>query len=368
LLMKTKMRAAILYEPKKPMVVEEITIDEPQDHEVMVRLAATGICHSDLLPIKGDVPQVYPVVVGHEGAGIVEKVGPGVTGVRPGDHVIIACIYSCGKCHSCVGGQPSLCLESLPWHLMGGLPGGGKRLHKGDQDLNIMYSQGSFAQYVVVHERQAFKVSPEAPLDTVCLFSCRLTTGIGAAANRARVRAGDMIVVYGCGIVGLSVVMGARLCGAGQIIAVDKIEERLKVAGELGATHTVNASTENPQLKTIEITGRGADYAFECIGNAAVMMQAFGSIHATGTCIVVGATPAADMISLFPFELLFGKTLVGSFFGNLRQNDLPNYVDLYMQGRLPVEKLTATFYSLDQINEAVDAVDKAKVMRAVVRF
>ena len=366
--MNMKMRAAVLYEPKKPMMVEEITVDEPQDHEVMVKLTATGICHSDLLPIKGDIPQTYPVVVGHEGAGVVEKVGAGVTGVQPGDHVIIACVYNCGKCHSCINGQPSLCLEALPWHLLGGLPGGGKRLHRGNQDLNIMYSQGSFAEYVVVHERQVFKVSLDAPLDVVCLFSCRLTTGIGAVANRAKVRAGDGIVVYGCGMVGMSVIMGARLCGAGQIIAVDKVEERLGLARELGATHVINASTENPQMRTFEITGRGADFAFECIGNPAVMMQAFGSIHTTGTCIIVGATPAADMISFFPFEFLYGKKLVGCFFGNLRQNDLPNYVDLYMQGRLPLEKLTAGYYTLDQINEAVDAVDKAKVMRAVVRF
>lgn len=363
-----KMKAAILYEPKKPMVVEEITIDDPQDHEVMVKLVATGVCHSDLLPIKGDIPQALPVVVGHEGAGIVEKVGPGVTNVKPGDHVIIASVYNCGKCHSCIDGQPSLCLESLPWHLMGGLPGGGKRLHKDKQELNIMYSQGSFAEYAVVSERSVVRVSKDAALDAICLLSCRVTTGIGAVANRARPRAGDSIVVYGCGVVGMSVVMGAKLSGAGQIIAVDRVEERLRVARELGATHVINASTENPQLRTMEITGRGADFAFECIGNPAVMMQAFGSIHTTGTCVIVGATPAADMISFFPFEFLFGKTLVGSFFGNMRQYDLPNYVDLYMQGRLPIEKLAAGYYSLDQINEAVDAVDKAKVMRAVIRF
>jgi S-(hydroxymethyl)glutathione dehydrogenase/alcohol dehydrogenase len=251
---------------------------------------------------------------------------------------------------------------------MGSLPGGGKRLHRGQQELNIMYSQGSFAEYAVVSHRQVFKVSPEAPLDVACLLSCRVTTGIGAVTNRAKVRTGDRVVIYGCGMVGLSVVMGAKLCGASQIIAVDKLEERLKVARELGATHTINAATENPQLRTIEITGRGADYAFECIGNQAVMMQAFGSIHTTGTCVIVGATPAADMISFFPFEFLFGKTLVGSFFGNLRHGDLPSYIDLYMQGRLPLNKLTAGYFSLDQINEAVDAVDKAKVMRAVVRF
>jgi len=366
--MKTKMKAAILYEPNKPMPVEEVTIDDPQDHEVMVKLEATGICHSDLLPIKGDIPQVYPVVVGHEGAGVIEKVGAGVTGVQPGDHVIVACVYSCGKCHSCINGEPSLCLEALPWHLMGGVPGGGKRLHKGNQDLNIMYSQGSFAEYVVVHERQVFKISPEAPLEVACLFSCRLTTGLGAVANRARAQAGDSIVVYGCGMVGMSVVMGARLCGAGQIIAVDRVEERLRMATELGATHIINATTENPQLRTIEITGRGADFAFECIGNQAVMMQAFGSIHTTGTCIIVGATPAADMISFFPFEFLYGKRLLGCFFGNLKPGDLPRYIDLYMQGRLPLQKLTAGYFSLDQINEAVDAVDKARVMRAVVRF
>jgi Zn-dependent alcohol dehydrogenase len=295
-------------------------------------------------------------------------VGPGVTRVQPGDHVIIASVYNCGKCRSCVEGQTSLCLESLTWHLMGSLPGGGKRLHKDKLDINVFFSQGAFAEHAVVPERSVFKVSRDAPLDVVCLFGCRVTTGIGAVANRARPRAGDSIVVYGCGVVGLSVVMGAKLCGAGQIIAVDKMEERLSVAKDLGATHTINASNENAMTKTIEMTGRGADYSFECIGNAGVMMQAFGSIHSTGTCVLLGATPATDMMNFFPFEFLYGKTLVGSLFGNLRDYDLPRYIDLYMQGRIPIEKMSAGYYRLDQINEAVAAVDKAKVMRAVIRF
>lgn len=364
-----KMKAAILYEPNKPMRVEEVTIDDPQDHEVMVKLVATGICHSDLLLMKGEVPTQYPVVAGHEGAGIVEKVGRGVVSVKPGDHVVLPAIFSCGKCRPCIQGQPTLCLETLPAHLMGGLPGGGKRLHKDKQDINVFYSQGSFAEYVVVHESSAIKVRPDAPPDVVCLLSCRITTGVGAVAKRAGVRAGESVVIYGCGAVGLGAVMGAKLCGAGQIIVVDMVDDRLEMARKLGAKYTINASRENPQQRVFEITGGGADYALECIGNVKVMMQAFGSLHSTGTCIIVGAPPAVDMVSFYPFEFLFGKIVKGTFLGNVwTAIDIPRFVELYMDGQLPLDKLVATYYRLDQINDAIEAVDKATVMRAVIRF
>jgi S-(hydroxymethyl)glutathione dehydrogenase/alcohol dehydrogenase len=299
----------------------------------------------------------------------VEKVGPGVTGLKAGDHVVLPVIFTCGKCRYCVEGQPALCSEVLPAHLMGTLPGGGKRLHKGNQDLHLFYSQGSFAEYVVVHERAAVKVPESVALDVMCLLSCRATTGIGSVINRAGLRAGESIVVYGCGGVGLSAIMGARLAGAGKIIAVDLLEQRLGLAEELGADHVIDASRDNPQQRVLEITGGGADYAVESIGNVGVMAQAFGSIHSAGTCVLVGAAPMADVLSLFPFEFLLGKTLKGSLLGNVRTMiDVPRYVDLYMQGKLPIDRLTAEYYTLDQINEAVAAVERGEVVRAVIRF
>jgi Zn-dependent alcohol dehydrogenase len=364
-----KMRAAILYHTNTALRVEEVTIDDPWEREIMVKLVATGICHSDLLPIKGEVPSPLPIVLGHEGAGIVERVGPGVTTVRPGDHVVLPVIFTCGKCRYCVEGQPALCAEVLPAHLMGTLPGGGKRLHKGDQDLHLFYSQGSFAEYVVVHERTAVKVPKDARLDVLCLLSCRVTTGVGSVINRAGLRAGESIVIYGCGGVGLSAVMGAKLAGAGKIIAVDLVDRKLDLAKELGADYVINASGENPQQRVVEITGGGTDYSIESIGNVNVMAQAFASIHSAGTCVLVGAAPMADVLSLFPFEFLLGKTLKGSLLGNVRTMiDVPKYVDLYMQGKLPIDKLAAKYYTLDEINEAIAAVDRGEVIRAVIHF
>ncbi|MBM4445096.1 MAG: Zn-dependent alcohol dehydrogenase [Chloroflexi bacterium] len=364
-----KMKAAVLYEPNTPLRVEEVTIDDPQEGEVMVRIVATGICHSDLMPLKGQVPGPLPLVPGHEGAGVVEKVGRGVTGLKAGDHVVLPVIFNCGRCRYCVEGQPALCSEVLPAHLMGTLPGGGRRLHRGGQDLHLFYSQGSFAEYVVVSERTAVKVPREAPLDVMCLLSCRATTGVGSVVNRAGLRAGESIVIYGCGGVGLSAVMGARLAGAGKIIAVDLLDGRLDLARELGADFVINASREDPKQRALEITGGGADYAIESIGNVAVMAQAFGSIHSAGTCVLVGAAPMADVLSLFPFEFLLGKTMKGSLLGNVRTMlDVPRYIDLYLQGRLPLEKLTAEYFTLDRVNEAIAAVDRGEVIRAVIRF
>ena len=362
------MKAAVLYEVNTPLRVEEVTVDDPQDQEVLVKMVATGVCHTDLGIIKGDNPSPFPIVLGHEGAGIVEKVGPGVTMIQPGDHVVLPAIFTCGKCRYCVEGQPALCSEVLPAQLMGALPGGGKRLRKGDQELNLFYTS-AFAEYVVVHERTAVKVRDDAPLDVVCLFGCAVTTGIGSVINRSGMRAGESIVIYGCGGVGLSAVMGAKLAGAGKLIAVDVLDRKLEMAKELGADYVINASQEDPQQRVMEITGGGADYSIESIGNVKVMAQAFGSIHTGGTCIVVGAAPFGDMLSLAPYEFLLGKTLTGSLLGNVRtRTDVPRYVDLYMDGKLPVDKLITRYYSLDEINEAFQALERGEVIRSVIRF
>lgn len=363
------MKAAVLYEVNKPVQVEEVTLDEPQSQEVLVKLVATGVCHTDLHFIKGEMPQPLPVVLGHEGAGIVEKVGPGVTTLKPGDHVVLMVAYSCGKCRYCIVGQPAMCVEWLGYHMMGTLPSGMKRLRKGKQELNHFFSQSSFAEYAVVHERTAIKIREDAPLDVVCLLGCGTSTGIGAVLNTAGLRAGESIVIYGCGGVGLSAVMAAKLAGAGKLIAVDTVDMKLETAKDLGADYVINASQENPQQRVMELTGGGADYAIECIGNVNVMAQAFSSIHNGGKCVVAGMAPLGDMLTLAPYELLLGKTLVGCVQGHIKAPiDVPRYVDLYMAGKLPIDKLVTKRYSLADINKALENLDKGKVVRAVIRF
>jgi len=364
------MKAAVLYELNSPLRVEEVSLDELGDQEVLVKLVATGLCYSDLHYIHGHAPVPMPVVLGHEGAGIVEKVAPGVTTLQPGDHVVLMVAWSCGKCHFCVEGRPDMC--SSQWivcNMMGTLPSGAKRLRKGNQELNHFFCQSSFAEYAVVHERTAIKVREDAPLDVVCLLGCGTATGIGCVLNRAKLRPGESIVIYGCGGVGLSAVMGAKLAGAGKLIAVDMLDQKLEKAKELGADYVINASQEDPPQRVMEITGGGADYSVECIGNVDVVAQAFASIHNAGTCVVAGMAPIDKVIPIAAFELLIGKTLTGTLQGNIRPSvDVPKYVDLFMAGKLPIDRLITRNYSLDHINEAVQALEKGEVIRSVIRF
>jgi S-(hydroxymethyl)glutathione dehydrogenase/alcohol dehydrogenase len=336
---------------------------------VLVKVKATGVCHSDLHFMKGEMPAPMPVVPGHEGAGIVEKVGHGVTTLKPGDHVIMMVAFSCGKCRYCVEGRPTMCVENLPIQMSATLPGGGKRLHKGDQELHHLFGLASFAEYVVVHERSCVKIREDAPFDVVCLLGCGTTTGIGAATNTTGIKPGENIVIYGCGGVGLSAVMGAKLAGAGKIVAVDTLDRKLEKARELGADYVINASQEDPVAKVMEVTGGGADYAVECIGKAEVTMQAFGSIRGGGKCVVAGMAPLGSMISIASFEFLLGKTITGTVQGDIRAFvDVPRYVDLYMDGKLPIDKLVTKNYSLEQINDAFEALEKGEVIRSVISF
>jgi len=364
------MKAAVLYELSKPVKVEEVTLDEPQANEVLVKVAATGVCHTDLHFIKGEMPQPLPVVLGHEGAGVVEKVGPGVTTLKPGDHVIMMVAYSCGKCRYCVSGQSAMCAEWLGYHMVGTLPSMSKRLKKDGQELNHFFSQSSFAEYAVVHERTAIKVREDAPLDTVCLLGCGTSTGVGAVINTAGMKAGETIAIFGCGGVGLSSVMAAKLAGASKLIAVDTVDLKLEKAKELGADYVINAATENPQQRIMEITGGGADYSIEAIGNVNVMAQAFSSVHNGGVCVVAGMAPLGAMLSIAPYELLLGKTIRGCVQGHIvAPIDIPRYVDLFMAGKLPIDKLiTKKFKGLEHINEALEDLEQGRVARAVIVF
>jgi S-(hydroxymethyl)glutathione dehydrogenase/alcohol dehydrogenase len=364
------MKAAVSYEIKAPMRVEEVTLDAPQDHEVLVKMVAAGTCHSDLHFLNGDIPVAMPVVMGHEGAGIVEKVGPGVTTLKPGDHVVLMVAFSCGQCSYCTEGRPTLCVENLPIQIMGSLPGGGIRLHKGSQDLHHLFGLACFAEYAVVHERSVVRIREDAPLDVACLLGCGTSTGIGAVLNTAGVKAGQSVAVYGCGGVGLSAVMAAKLAGAGLIIAVDTLEPKLEMAKALGADYVVNASRENPQQKAMELTaGRGLDHAVPWVGNADVIMQAFGSIRSGGKCVVVGLPPIGINLSIAPYELLQAKVLTGTTQGDITASvDIPRYVDLFMNGKLPLDKLITKSCRLDEINEAYAALQRGETIRTIIQF
>lgn len=362
------MKAAVLYDINTPLKIEDVTLDDPQENEILVKLEATGVCHSDLHFMQGDMPMPVPVVPGHEGAGVVEKVGPCVTTVKPGDHVILMVTISCGKCSYCLSGRPTLCVENLPIQMMATLPGGGVRLHKGEQAINHLFGLACFAEKVVVHERSAVKIREDAPLDVVCLLGCGTSTGIGAAINATRAKPGESIAIFGCGGVGMSAIMGAKLLGA-KVIAIDTLDSKLEKAKELGADYVINASKDDPQMKIPEILGQGADYAIECIGNVDVIAQALNCIRSGGLLVIAGMPPLVDMLTIPPFQFLLGKTITGTIQGDVvAPVDIPRYVDLFMDGKLPIDKLITRNYKLDQINEAFEAMKKGEVIRSVVKF
>jgi len=366
------MKAAVLHEAGAPLRIEDVELLEPRHHEILIRNEAAGVCHSDLHFIKGEMPVPMPVVMGHEGCGIVEKVGPGVTSLQPGDKVITMVSFSCGLCRPCAQGRPTECVENLLIQMTAELPFfSGKRLRLGGADLCQIFGLGSFAERSVLHERSAIKVRGDAPAEVVCLLGCGVTTGLGASINTAGVRPGDSIVVYGCGGVGLSAIMGAKLAGAGTIIGVDIARNKLDVARELGADHVINAQeVEHPPQAVRDLTGgAGADYAVEAAGVPALMEQAFASIHNGGTCVIAGMASLGSMLSFAPYEFLLGKTVTGSVQGGIIPSvDIPRFVDMFMDGKLPVDKLVTRTYRLEEINEAFTALENREVIRSVIRM
>ena len=366
-----RVKAAVLYAVNTPLVVEEVEVLGPLTGQVMVKMVATGVCHSDIHPMKGDLPVPTPCVLGHEGAGIVEEVGQGVTTVKPGDHVVISIAASCGKCPRCFEGQPYFC-ESFTGSALGGtLIDGSIRLRrKGGHELYHFFCQSSFAEYAVVNERQVVKIREDAPLTVAALLGCGVSTGVSAVLNHAKVRPGTSVAVFGCGGVGLSVVMAAHLVGAGKIIAVDVRENKLALAQELGATHVINTSRENATARIGLISeAKGVDYAFEAVGKVELMTQAVDVIRPGGTTVLLGSPPYGSTLCLDALSMIFGKAVFGSPTGlTIPHIDIPRFVDLYMMGRLPVDKLLTRTYGLDQINEALQALEKGEVMRSVITY
>ncbi len=363
-----KTRAAVLYQPNTPLVVEELDIDAPLEGEVLVKVAAAGVCHSDYHVMKGEWSSPMPVVLGHEGAGVVERVGAGVKNVKAGDHVILNFRPNCGWCAHCVRGQPVLCAGSeTPRHEMFS---GGSRLSRNGETVHHFARTSCFSEYAVVQESGAVPIRQDMPLDRAALIGCSVMTGVGAVINTARVEPGAKVVVLGCGGVGLNCVQGAVLAGADQIVAVDIRQNKLDYAREFGATDVVNASNQDPVAVVHELTGGGADYAFEALGRAQTIRQAYESTRPGGKAVVVGMAPENDDVSINALSLPRNeKILMGSYYGSARPwIDLPRLVDLYLAKRLRVDELVTRSYSLDEINVAYDALAQGDVARSIIDF
>jgi len=354
------MKAAVLREVKKPLVIEEATLDEAGPGHVLVKTAATGACHSDLHFIEGLWPIPLPAVLGHEASGIVEQVGPGVTYVEPGDHVVLLFVPFCGSCRYCATGRPNLCAEGRTR---------GQLLHIGDQAVVPFASMSSFAEYMVVPEGGLVKIRKDVPLTSAALVGCGVMTGVGAAINTAKVQPGTSCAVIGTGGVGLNVIQGCALAGAERIIAIDIHPNKLEMAREFGATHFVDASKENPVAKVHELTGGGADYAFEVIGLPEAITQAFDMVRRGGEAIIVGMAPAGSQATISATAFLAERVLRGCSYGSTRPRyDMPRLLDLYMAGKLKLDELVSRTYPLEGINDAFAAMKNGEVARSVMVF
>ncbi len=361
-------RAAVLTAVGAPLEVVDLEVLEPREGEVLVRYAATGVCHSDLHVITGALPHPLPVVLGHEGAGVVEAVGPGVTRVRPGDHVLTSYIPSCGLCRFCTIGRPNLCvLRDRPRHLM---LDGTTRFRWHGREVYHFLQVSAFSPYAVLLEQGVVPIRRDAPLDVVCLIACGVMAGMGAVLNRAHVAAGSTVAVYGCGGVGLNVIQACRLVGAGRIIAVDVVERKLALAQEFGATHVIDARREDPVARILALTdGWGADYAFEAVGSAQTIEQMVASVRRGGMAVVIGVSPHGTRIAIDPQLLVQERVLTGSSFGGARQRvDLPMLVDLFMGGRIKLRELISRRLGLDEINTAFELLRRGEVARSVVVY
>ena len=362
------MKAAILNDYQTPLSIEDVTIDSPKAGEVKVRIAATGVCHSDYHVMKGEWKFGVPVILGHEASGIVEEVGSGVTGIVPGDHAALSFRPWCGRCRLCILGRSVMCEgytgDRFKMH------DGTSRVHRGSEDLNVLGRMGSFAEYVVMPAEQVVPVRKDIPLDELAIIGCAVTTGVGAVLNTAKVEAGATVAVIGCGGVGLNVIQGAALAGASRIIAVDLLDNKLAYAKQFGATDTVNGTSGDAVGQVREMTGGGVDYAFEVIGNARTAEQAIEMTRQAGTAVIVGMAPQHQQAKFDPLLFVQKETrLLGSWYGSARPRlDFQRFIDLTVAGKLKVREMISEKYTLDQINEAYDRLGRGEVARSVIEF
>ena len=385
-----KIRAAVAWEPNKPLSIEEVDLEAPRRGEVLVKLKATGICHTDAYTLSGADPEgIFPVILGHEGAGVVTELGEGVTTLEVGDHVIPLYTPECGECKFCQSGKTNLCQRIRATQGKGLMPDGTSRFSKNGKTIYHYMGTSTFAEYTVVPEIALAKINPKAPLEKVCLLGCGVTTGIGAVLKTAKVEAGSNIAVFGLGGIGLSVIQGAKMAQAGKIIAIDINPDKFSLAKKFGATHCLNpnvsrcedgenaeASLEQHSLeknivdRIIELTDGGVDYSFECVGNVKLMRQALECCHkGWGESIIIGVAAGGEEISTRPFQLVTGRVWRGSAFGGVKgRTELPSFVDKYMSNEINLDDMISYTMPLEGINKAFDLMKAGKSIRSVVVY
>lgn len=363
-----EIKAAVFRKVHEPLTIESVEVDKPWAREVLVRTAATGVCHSDLHVVDGlgRWPLDRPIVLGHEGAGVVDAVGSGVTAVRPGDHVVACLSGFCGSCEQCLGGHPNLCIGGAVTRLESAPP----RLSQKGEAFRQFIGISSYAERMLLHENSVVKIDPDLPLDRAALVGCGVLTGVGAALRTSGLEAGQTVAVFGCGGVGLAIVQGARIGGARQIIGIDVFESKLEMAERVGATHVVNSSKDDPVKAVRALTaGAGVDHAFEAVGNSKVVRQAIESLAIRGTATIVGVLPPDALIE-FPWMAIRPECRVQtSRMGSNRfRIDIPRYLEFYRQGRLMLDEMVTRRGRLEDINEAFRAMKAGEVARTVLTF
>ena len=366
-------RAAIAREAGKPLEIDTVRLDGPRDGEVLVEIKATGVCHTDEFTLSGADPEgLFPAILGHEGAGVVVDTGPGVGSVRKGDHVIPLYIPECRQCKSCLSGKTNLCTAIRDTQGRGVMPDGTSRFSRGGETIHHYMGTSTFANYSVMPEIAVAKIREDAPFDKVCYIGCGVTTGIGAVVNTAKVEPGANVVVFGLGGIGLNVIQGARMAGADRIVGVDLNPAKKALAKKFGMTHFVDPAEAGAELVAhlVELTGGGADYSFECIGNVETMRQALECCHrGWGVSVIIGVAGAGQEISTRPFQLVTGRVWKGTAFGGAKsRTQVPKIVDWYMEGKIEIDDLITHSMKLDEINTAFDLMHEGKSIRSVVLF
>lgn len=359
------MKAAVLREVNQPLSIEDVQIDNPKSHEVLVRTAACGVCRSDLHYITGHYSAPKPTILGHEAAGIVEKVGSEVSYVKPGDHVITCLSVFCGHCEFCTTGRPFSCENPEVARGDDDEP----RMSQNGGDMHQFFSLSAFAEQMLIHEHALVKIRKDMPLDRAALIGCGVTTGFGAVIHTAKVQVGSTVAVIGCGGVGLSAINGAAIAGAGRIIAVDVKGSKLNVAKHFGATDVIDASQTDPVEAVRELTGGGVEFSFEALGMKETSEQAFGMIRTSGVATIIGMVPEGLMLEIPADRLLSDRTLKGSNMGsNHFRVDMPRFVDFYLNGKLKLDDMISRRIGLADINEAFDEMQAGAVSRSVIVF